>query len=89
TRRQGAAFLLSDPYSWSEDAAREEDWLGGQRSGPYTQKGRDHIRRLLEGEGRILQPAWTCEEEGHVWWTLRTHANHYESIRSCYIRARR
>ena len=85
----GAQFLLSDPFSWSEEAAREEDWLGGKLSGPYAGKGLDNVRALLSGDDHKLPPKWKLETHGHVWWKIRTHANHFEEIRSCYIKVRR
>jgi SAM-dependent methyltransferase len=87
TRPENGQFLLSDPFSWSEDAAPESNWLGGQRKGPYTSRGQEHILKILAGEGNLLKRGWTIESHGHVWWKIRTHANHYEQIRSCYIKA--
>ena len=89
TGDEDAQFLLSDPFSWSEEAAPEKNWLGGQREGPYTLRGQTHIMKLLAGENHILQPPWNIEAEGRLWWHIRTHANHYEHIRSCYIKATR
>jgi uncharacterized protein YbaR (Trm112 family) len=87
TRDEHAQFLLSDPYSWSEDVAPEQNWLGGQKQGPYAVRGQENIMRLLSGETHLPYPAWTIESYGHIWWKIRTHANHYEQIRSCYIKA--
>nr|VFJ52724.1 MAG: Trm112p-like protein [Candidatus Kentron sp. DK] len=87
TRESRAQFLLSDPFSWSPEAASEEQWLGGKPDGPYPGKGLDNVIRLL-GEER-LGPVWRIEESGNVWWKIRTHANHYELIRSCFVKASR
>jgi uncharacterized protein YbaR (Trm112 family)/SAM-dependent methyltransferase len=86
---KGAQFLFSDPFSWSEEAAEEKEWLGGQRSGPFSGRALDHIQELLKGQGGRLLPPWSVEKYGQIWWTIRTHANHYERIHSCFIKARR
>jgi uncharacterized protein YbaR (Trm112 family) len=88
-REKGIQFVLSDPFSWSTDAAREEDWLGGKDSGPYAGRGIDNIIALLKGKDRRLLPAWHIVRQGHVWWKIRTHANHFELIRSCFVKAER
>jgi len=89
TRKAGAQFLLSDPFSWSEEAAGEEEWLGGKTSGLYAGKGLDNIMALLNGDPCRLPPPWEISAHGHVWWKIRTHTNHYEQIRSCFLKARR
>jgi SAM-dependent methyltransferase len=83
---EGAVLLVSDPYSWSTECAAEEDWLGGTDVGPYAGFGRDNLRRILEGEGA---PPWRVTAEGQVAWTIRNHRNHFELIRSQYLRAER
>ena len=88
-RTAGAQFLLSDPFSWSEEAASEEHWLGGTTSGPFAGSGLDNIIALLAGDKERLPPRWEILSRGEVWWKIRTHANHYEKIRSCYVHARR
>lgn len=88
-RRQGAQFLLSDPFSWSREAAPEEEWLGGRTSGPYAGKGLDNIISLLRDERGPMAPGWNIASHGHVWWKIRTHANHFEQIRSWYVQAGR
>jgi SAM-dependent methyltransferase len=82
----GACLLVSDPYSWSTECAAEEDWLGGTDVGPYAGFGRDNLRRILEREG---EPPWRVTAEGQVAWTIRNHRNHFELIRSQYLRAER
>lgn len=84
-----AQFLLSDPFSWSEEAAREDEWLGGLTSGPYAGRGLENITKLLGGNPGKLPPRWKISSNGHVWWKIRTHSNHFEQIRSCYVKARR
>jgi uncharacterized protein YbaR (Trm112 family)/ubiquinone/menaquinone biosynthesis C-methylase UbiE len=88
-RNTGAQFLLSDPFSWSEEAAKEEEWLGGKTSGLYAGKGLDNIMALLNSERNQLPPTWDISAHGHAWWKIRTHTNHYEQIRSCYLKASR
>ncbi|MDY0045435.1 MAG: methyltransferase domain-containing protein, partial [Syntrophales bacterium] len=89
TRQHKAQFLLSDPYSWSEEVAQERNWLGGQKHGTYASHGQENILNLLTRENGLLQPSWTLETCGRLWWKIRTHANHYEQIRSCYLKAAR
>lgn len=89
TRKAGAQFLLSDPFSWSEETAPEEEWLGGTTSGPYAGKGLDNIAAMLNDGRSRLSPGWNITSRGEVWWRIRTHANHFEHIRSCYLKASR
>ena len=84
-----AQFLFSDPFSWSTDVAPAEDWLGGKSDGQFAGRGQANVMALLEGEIGSLAPAWQTEGHGQVWWKIRTHCNHFEMIRSCYIKARR
>ena len=89
TRDRDAQFLLSDPFSWSVEAAPAEAWLGGTNAGRFAGRGQANIARLLADPAGELAPAWRVDETGHVWWKIRTHANHYELIRSCFVRASR
>jgi SAM-dependent methyltransferase len=89
TRDQEAQFVLSDPFSWSTEAAPIEEWLGGTTEGPFAGKGLANVATLLTEGREELAPVWQVGELGHVWWKIRTHTNHYELIRSCYIHARR
>jgi len=82
-------FLLSDPFSWSTDVADEKDWLGGTHSGPYSGRAIENITALLKGEKNELLPEWRIEKQGHIWWKIRTHSNHFELIRSCFVKANR
>jgi SAM-dependent methyltransferase len=85
TRDREAQFLLSD--SWSVEAAPAEAWLGGTAGGRFAGRGQANIASLLADPAGELAPVWQVDETGHVWWKIRTHANHYELIRSCFIRA--
>ena len=89
SKKQGGQFLFSDPFSWSEEITPEENWLGGTEDGPYSGRGMDNILSLLKGDAGGLKPPWRIEEQGHVWWKIRNHRNHFELIRSCFIKAGR
>lgn len=89
TRKTGAQFLLSDPFSWSEEAAAELEWLGGKTTGPFAGRGLDNIIGLLKEDQNRLLPKWDVEKHGQMWWKIRTHENHFEQIRSCYVKAAR
>ena len=84
-----AQFLFSDPFSWSEEVTEPENWLGGTHEGPYAGAGMDNVIRILSGRENGLSPQWNIEKQGHVWWKIRTHQNHFELIRSCFVTARR
>lgn len=86
-RKDDAQFLFSDPFSWSTAAAREEDWLGGTSIGRFAGRGKENIIALLEGRKGDLAPPWKVEDHGDVWWKIRTHTNHFELIRSCFVKA--
>jgi len=88
-RADQAQFLFSDPFSWSTEVAPEEDWLGGKIKGQFSGRGQDNIIALLEGKIGGLTPVWKVDAQGHIWWKIRTHSNHYEMIRSCFIKASR
>lgn len=87
TRKQDAQFLLSDPFSWSLEAAPVSEWLGGQLEGDFAGRGIDNISSLLADKSGKLQPAWQVTKPENVWWKIRTHRNHFELIQSCYIHA--
>jgi uncharacterized protein YbaR (Trm112 family) len=89
TCKKNAQFLLSDPFSWSEEAAPVHEWLGGQPDGPFAGPGIDNISRLLKDPEGVLRPAWQVSEPDSVWWKIRTHTNHYELIQSCFVHAKR
>jgi uncharacterized protein YbaR (Trm112 family) len=88
-RMNEGQFLFSDPFSWSTEVAPEEAWLGGKPNGPFSGRGQDNLIALLEGKVGALSPGWQVESQGHIWWKIRTHSNHFEMIRSCFIKARR
>ena len=83
---EGARFLFSDPFSWSTECAPPEAWLGGTESGPYAGEGLANVRRILETECRT---PWRVTATGSVDWTIRNHRNHFERIRSRYLRGER
>lgn len=88
-RAKGSQALVSDPFSWSVDVAEKQHWLGGKTNPPFAGRGLDNIRALLTEEQEQLKGRWQIERQGHVWWKIRTHANHFELIRSCYLKTRR
>jgi uncharacterized protein YbaR (Trm112 family) len=85
----GSQLLLSDPFSWSTEAAEIDQWLGGKEDGPYAGKGLDNIAAILRQGQKDFSPGWQINKCDHVWWKIRTHSNHYELIRSCFIKAAR
>jgi uncharacterized protein YbaR (Trm112 family) len=87
SKKNNAQFLFSDPFSWSTDIAKEENWLGGTTDGPFHGKGLDNVSSLLKGKGGKIRPSWDIKKSGSVWWKIRNHRNHFELIRSCYLKA--
>jgi SAM-dependent methyltransferase len=87
--KKDAQFLISDPFSWSSEIAPEENWLGGTTDGLYAGKGLDNIFSILTGEKGGLSSSWKIDKHGHVWWKIRNHRNHFELIRSCFLKAGR
>ncbi len=88
-KRKNAQFLFSDPFSWSPDAAPRENWLGGSETGGFSGRAVDNVVSLLNGKRNGFTPIWRIEDRGHVWWKIRTHENHFELIRSAFIKAAR
>jgi uncharacterized protein YbaR (Trm112 family) len=88
-RSEGTQLLCSDPFSWSEEVASAEYWLGGTAKGPFAGFGLDNVAALLQEGREQLGPPWRIADRGHVWWKIRTHANHFELIRSRYLKAER
>ena len=78
---QPGLLLVSDPFSWSEEIAPPEAWLGGTEA---LGAALDNIPRLL---GQL--PGWSAQAGEPVWWTIRDHANRFERIASQVILARR
>jgi len=89
TRDTNAQFMLSDPFSWSTEAAPKDAWLGGKTEGDFAGKGLANVATMLAKKQGELAPSWQVDDPGHVWWKIRTHSNHYELIRSCFIHAKR
>ena len=87
--REGASFLFASPFSWATSDIAEELWLGGTTSGPYKGRGRDNVRFLLEGKGKILAPPWQIKKAGSIQWKMRSHCNHCETIKSDLLVAAR
>ncbi len=88
-KKSGAHFLFSDPFSWSTEVAKEEDWLGGKVSDPYSGMSFENIISFLDGEYKLFDPPWKIQEKGSVWWKIRKHQNLFELIRSWFIKAYR
>jgi uncharacterized protein YbaR (Trm112 family) len=88
-QKEEAQLLFSDPFSWSEEVAKEEDWLGGKVNGSYSGRGMENIIALLQDAKAPILPAWKIEEQGYIWWKIRKHDNYFELIRSCFVKAGR
>lgn len=89
-RRSGAQLLMSDPFSWSPAVCPPEKWIGGVTGGRFAGAGIDNLSRLLaNGDGEPAGPAWNVVRKGEVWWKIRNHRNHFELIRSQFIKAER
>lgn len=88
-RKAGSQFLISDPFSWSEEVSVPENWLGGVAGGEFAGSGFDNLAGLLSGTGRMIPLPWRIARSGAVWWKIRNHRNHFELIRSLYIKAER
>ncbi len=82
-------FLISDPFSWSEAVCDPEEWLGGVPDGKFPGAGIENIVRLLSGDGDLVVPPWKTTRQGEVWWKIRNHQNHFELIRSRFVKAER
>ena len=82
-------LLFSDPFSWSNDITEPENWLGGVDSGQFPGMGIDNVRAILSGMSGHLDTWWEIVETGHVWWKIRNHRNHFELIKSLYLKAAR
>ena len=90
TARAGnAQLLISDPFSWSEKICAPEKWLGGVPYGRFAGAGIDNLARLLSADVLPAGPAWTIAKRGAVWWKIRNHRNHFELVRSQFIKAER
>ncbi|MFW6217318.1 MAG: SAM-dependent methyltransferase, partial [Desulfohalobiaceae bacterium] len=81
--------LISDPFSWSTDTAQEDLWLGGTEHGKFPGLGIDNVQALLQSSNGYFSRPWTVKNQDQIWWKIRTHANHFELIRSCFVHAAR
>lgn len=84
---EAAQFLFSDPFSWSEANTAKESWLGGVSDGLFRGYGIDNVRSVLVSRINEGLNPWLIEKEGDVWWKIKTHRNHFELIRSLFIKA--
>lgn len=82
-----AQILVSDPFSWAEEVADRENWLGGKRDGKFSGFGIDNLELLLKGYENYLSPCWKVTHRGEVLWKIRNHRNHAEHIKSLYVKA--
>lgn len=80
-------MLISDPFSWSEEVAEINEWLGGKRQGEFAGFGQDNIEKILKGYGKYINPPFRVTEKGIITWKIRNHRNHSELIKSLYIKA--
>lgn len=83
---KNAQFLISDPFSWNEEVAKVEDWLGGKKEGEYSGYGIENIIEILKNQ---IYPSWNINHRGEIFWKIRNHRNHFEFIRSLYVKASR
>ncbi len=89
-RAEDAQLFLTDPFSWSEAICAPEKWLGGVREGRFAGAGLDNIARLISEGGELPAcPSWKIGRRGAVWWKIRNHRNHFELIRSQFLKAQR
>jgi SAM-dependent methyltransferase/uncharacterized protein YbaR (Trm112 family) len=88
-RAENSQLLLSDPFSWSEKICAPENWLGGTPYGKFAGQGMENVAHLLSAPNPPAGPAWTIARRGAVWWKIRNHRNHFELIRSLFIKAHR
>ncbi len=86
-------LLLADPFSWSEEIAPPERWLGGVAEGPLAGLSEDVTPRLLAGLvdasslGGGVRAPFVVAERVPVSWKIRNHKNHMELIVSQTLRA--
>jgi ubiquinone/menaquinone biosynthesis C-methylase UbiE/uncharacterized protein YbaR (Trm112 family) len=83
----GTQILISDPFSWSEEVADINDWLGGKTEGELMGFGHENVAKILEGYRNYLNPPWKVTDKGTVNWKIRNHRNHSELIKSLYVKA--
>ena len=88
-QKTNSQFLLSDPFSWSKEVAPTDLWLGGHTGGKYRGYGQDNIARIISQKNISWPFPWQIAKLGNCWWKIRTHRNHYELIKSRFIKAHR
>jgi hypothetical protein len=88
-RSPGGQLLVSDPFSWSTEISEVDHWLGGKREGAFAGRGMDNLISCLRGEKGGLPGHWNVEAQGRLWWRIRNHENHFELIRSLWVKANR
>ena len=88
-RSPGGQLLVSDPFSWSTEISEVDHWLGGKREGAFAGRGMDNLISCLKGEKGGLPGHWNVEAQGCLWWRIRNHENHFELIRSLWVKANR
>ena len=86
---RNAQLLISDPFSWSEAVCAPDRWLGGSADARFAGAGIDNVEGLLSGEGPSAGSPWKIARKGAVWWKIRNHRNHFELIRSQFVKAER
>ncbi|RJR24095.1 MAG: methyltransferase domain-containing protein [Desulfobacteraceae bacterium] len=84
---KNAQLLFSDPFSWSSQISPPQNWLGGNTGGKFSGYAISNIASLLVGDIPSGIAPWRIENRGSVWWKIRTHRNHFEHIRSLYLKA--
>jgi SAM-dependent methyltransferase len=86
---EDATLILADPFSWSEEIAPPQEWLGGLADGPMAGRSEEVLPRLLqEGDGMVCN-GFTVQAPQEVAWSIRNHANHRETITSISFKATR
>ena len=88
-RSADAQLLLTDPLSWSPEVCDPRNWLGGTLEGGFAGAGMDNLARLISAEAAPGFKAWQIVRRGEVWWKIRNHRNHFELVRSLFIKAER
>jgi len=54
------------------------------------ERGEHTFAELVEAyEGGLVPFPWQIDGTGSVWWKIRNHKNHFEMIRSWYVKATR
>jgi hypothetical protein len=51
---QGGLLVLTSSYSWSEEFAKQEEWLGGYREAGEPVWGFDGLKAVLSPRFRLL-----------------------------------